>query len=158
MQETARPSGKNTGKAATANATGIPGEDFPIVLFDGVCHLCNGWVQFLLRHDKNERFLFAPMQTDRGRRLLREHGIDPDSPVSFLLLDNGVPHTDSSAILRVFWHLGPPWRAVAAVLRGVPPVLRDPAYRFVARHRYRLFGRRAQCMVPTPDRVRRFVT
>jgi predicted DCC family thiol-disulfide oxidoreductase YuxK len=129
-----------------------------IVVFDGVCHLCNGWVQFLLKHDKSERFVFAAMQMPAGRRLLQEHGLDPDSPVSLLLLDDNVPYTDSAAILRVLGRLGGAWKIVAAVLSFIPRVLRDPAYRFVARHRYRLFGRRAQCMTPTPEIARRFVS
>ncbi|MFL6653687.1 MAG: thiol-disulfide oxidoreductase DCC family protein [Sulfurifustis sp.] len=128
-----------------------------VVVFDGVCHLCNGWVQFLLRRDKAERFVFAPMQTETGRRLLRQHGLDPDSPVSFLLLEEGVAYTDSIAILRVLRQLGPFWKAIAVVLAAVPRLLRDPAYRFVARHRYRLFGRRAECMIPAPEDARRFI-
>ena len=129
-----------------------------IIVFDGVCHLCNGWVQFLLKRDKSERFLFAAMQTAAGRRLLQDHGLDPDSPVSFLLLENDIPYSDSTAILRVLDQLGGAWKSVAVVLSGIPRRVRDPAYRFVARHRYRLFGRRAQCMVPTPQSARRFIS
>ena len=129
-----------------------------IIVFDGVCHLCNGWVQFLLKRDKSERFLFAAMQTAAGRRLLQDHGLDPDSPVSFLLLENDIPYSDSTAILRVLDQLGGAWKSVAIVLTGIPRIVRDPAYRFVARHRYRLFGRRAQCMVPTPHSARRFIS
>ena len=129
-----------------------------IIVFDGVCHLCNGWVQFLLKRDKSERFLFAAMQTAAGRRLLQDHGLDPDSPVSFLLLENNIRYSDSTAILRVLDQLGGAWKSVAVVLSGIPRRVRDPAYRFVARHRYRLFGRRAQCMVPTPQSARRFIS
>jgi predicted DCC family thiol-disulfide oxidoreductase YuxK len=129
-----------------------------IIVFDGVCHLCNGWVQFLLKRDKAERFKFAAMQTAAGRRLLKEHGLDPDTPVSFLLLDNHIPYTDSTAILRILTQLGGIWKAIAIALSCMPRALRDPLYRLVARHRYRIFGRRDQCMVPTPELSRRFIS
>ncbi len=128
-----------------------------IVVFDGVCHLCNGWVYFLLKHDKEKRFMFAAMQTTAGKRLLQEHGLDPDSPVSFLLLDNHVPYTDSTAIIRILSQLGGRWRVISIILSCLPRVLRDPIYRFIARHRYRLFGRKSQCMVPTSEVAQRFI-
>lgn len=131
-----------------------PGET--IVVFDGVCHLRSGWVQFLLRRDRVGRLRFASMQSDRGRRLLAAHGIDPDDPVSFLLLDAGEPRTDSDAILRVLDLLGGPWR-LARMLRVVPRGLRDPLYRWIARHRYRVFGRREVCWMPTPETAARFL-
>src|SRR6476661_966582 len=118
-----------------------------IIVFDGVCHLCNGWVQFLLRHDRRERFLFAPMQGEAGRRLLEEHGLNPADPVSFLYVGDGVAHTDSDAALRVLMQLGGIWRG-AAIGYCVPRRLRDALYRTVARHRYRLFGKRDNCMLP----------
>lgn len=127
-----------------------------IVVFDGVCHLCSGWVQFLLRRDRAGRFRFASMQSERGRRLLAANGIDPDDPVSFLLLDAGAARTDSDAILRVLELLGGPWR-FARVLRVAPRALRDPLYRAIARRRYRLFGRRALCWMPSPEAAARFL-
>jgi predicted DCC family thiol-disulfide oxidoreductase YuxK len=127
-----------------------------IIVFDGVCHLCNGWVRFLLRHDRRARFRFASMQSDAGRGLLVAHGIDPDDPASFLLLEAGIARTDSDAILRVLATLGGPWRA-AALLRILPSALRDPVYRWVARHRYRLFGRRDACSMPSPETAARFL-
>ncbi len=127
-----------------------------IVVFDGVCHLCNGWVRFLLRFDARGVYRFASMQSETGRRLLRDHGLDPDDPSSFLLLREGRARTDSDAILDVLTGLGGAWRGFG-VLRLVPRVLRDPAYRFIARNRYRLFGRREVCMMPTPESAGRFV-
>lgn len=127
-----------------------------IVVFDGICHLCNGWVQFLLRVDRRGLYRFASMQSETGRGLLRAHGLDPDDPSSFLLLREGRARTDSDAILDVLTGLGGPWRAFG-VLRAVPRALRDPAYRFIARHRYRLFGKRDVCMMPTPETAARFV-
>lgn len=131
--------------------------DGPIIVFDGVCVLCNGWVRFLLRHDREARFRFAAMQTDAGRALLARHGLDPDDPSSFLLIDDGTAWTDTDAIARVLATLGSPWTIAAALLRVTPRGLRDRAYRFVARHRYRLFGRHTACALPPEDAAARFM-
>lgn len=127
-----------------------------IIVFDGVCVLCNGWVDFLLRTDTRGRYRFAAMQTAAGRRLLQQHGLDADNPASFLLLDEQGAHTDSDAILRVLAGLGGAWR-VTAVGRLLPRWLRDPLYRLLARNRYRLFGRRAECRVPDGGQRWRFI-
>jgi predicted DCC family thiol-disulfide oxidoreductase YuxK len=127
-----------------------------IVVFDGVCVLCSGAVRYLLPRDRAGRFRFAAMQTATGRRLLAEHGLDPADPVSFLLLEDGRTHTDSGAILRVLVLLGGWWR-LAAAFYAVPRPLRDAVYRFVARRRYRWFGRRERCFVPTADTAHRFL-
>ena len=131
--------------------------DGPIIVFDGVCVLCNGWVRFLLRHDREARFRFAAMQTDAGRALLARHGLDPDDPSSFLLIDNGTAWTDTDAIARVLATLGSPWTIAAALLRVMPRGMGDRAYRFVARHRYRLFGRHAACALPPESAAARFI-
>ena len=127
-----------------------------IIVFDGVCHLCNGWVQFLLRVDRREQFCFASMQSDRGRHLLSAHGLDPDDPNSFLLLSGGVARTDSDAILAVLNLLGGIWK-LSGVFRAVPAALRDPLYRWVARNRYRLFGKRQVCLLPDATVAHRFL-
>ena len=87
---------------------------------------------------------------------MREHGIDPSDPASFLLVRDSVAQTDSSAVISVLTGLGGPWRA-AGVLRLVPKAVRDPLYRFIARHRYRLLGRRASCFLPEPGDQGRFL-
>ena len=127
-----------------------------IIVFDGVCHLCNAWVQFLLRFDRRGVYRFASMQSVAGRKRLADHGLDPDDPSSFLLLRNGRARTDSDAIVDVLTGLGGAWR-VFGVLWLVPRFLRDPAYRFIARNRYRLFGKRDVCMMPTPESAARFL-
>ncbi len=127
-----------------------------IIVFDGVCHLCSGWVRFLLRRDRAGRYRFAAMQTPAGRGLLVDNGLDPDDPVSFLLLDDGRVRTDSDAIIAVLASLGGAWRMVNA-LRLVPVLLRDPVYRLLARHRYRVFGRSSQCWLPDPEDADRFL-
>lgn len=126
-----------------------------VIVFDGVCVLCNGWVRFLLRHDRG-RYRFAAMQTSTGRALLMRHGLDPDDPVSFLLVDNGKAWSDTNAIVRVVSGLGGLWRA-AIVLRAVPRPLRDRAYRWLARNRYRWFGRNEVCLLPPAGLEDRFL-
>ena len=127
-----------------------------IIVFDGVCVLCNGWVDFLLRHDRDGRYRFAAMQTVSGRELLATHGLDPDDPVSFLLVHGDRAWTDTDAIVRVLQGLGGAWR-LAGAMRLVPRFVRDPLYRHAARNRYRWFGRHEQCLVPTPQQASRFL-
>lgn len=127
-----------------------------IIVFDGVCVLCNGWVRFLLSQDTSNRFKFASMQSDVGRALLAENGLDPDDPVSFLLLEAGRPYSDSNAIIRVLQSLGGVW-SLAGMFKVIPNALRDRAYRAVARNRYRLFGKHDVCLVPTADVADRFL-
>ena len=128
-----------------------------VVVFDGVCVLCNGWVRFLLRYDRRGRYRFAAMQSASGRELLSRHGLDPDDPLSFLLVDEAGAGTDSDAIGRVLHGLGGGWRVLSKVLLAVPRVVRDRGYRLTARNRYRWFGRRAQCRVPGPAELDRFL-
>jgi predicted DCC family thiol-disulfide oxidoreductase YuxK len=122
-----------------------------------VCVLCSRWVAFVLRRDQLHHFSFAAMQTATGRKLLVEHGIDPDDPLSFLLLENGAGHTDTDAIVRILRRFGRGWRFVAALLSSVPRFIRDPLYRWIARHRYRLFGQRPSCLMPAADIAHRFL-
>lgn len=130
----------------------------PVIVFDGVCLLCSRWVRFLLKHDRAARYRFASMQSDSGRALLQTHGLDPDSPLSFLLVEDGRGHTDTDAIVKILHGLGRRrWRWLGHALRLLPRVLRDPAYRFVARHRYRIFGQSRRCFLPTPEQRARFM-
>ena len=128
----------------------------PVIVFDGVCALCNGWVRFLLRHDRRQRYRFAAMQGEHGRRLLSANGLDPDDPMSFLLIENGRAWTGTDAIARVLSGLGGVWR-LAAALRWLPRALRDPLYRLVARNRYRWFGRYEHCLLPMAEQRARFL-
>ena len=132
-----------------------------VIVFDGVCVLCNGWVGFLLRHDHAGRYRFAAMQSGAGRALLATNGLDPDDPASFLLIEHDVAEvsrvsTDSDAIRRVLVGLGGAWR-VANVIALVPRRLRDVAYRAIARNRYRWFGRHDACLLPSPEHRQRFL-
>lgn len=129
--------------------------DGPVIVFDGVCVLCNGWVRLLLRHDRQARYRFAAMQSPAGRALLLRHGMDPDDPVSFLLVDGDNAWTDTDAIRRVLVGLGGAWKIVHA-LAIVPRLVRDPLYRWAARNRYQWFGT-TTCHVPTQAQRSRFL-
>jgi predicted DCC family thiol-disulfide oxidoreductase YuxK len=128
-----------------------------IIVFDGVCVLCSRWVDFVLRRDPHGRYKFAAMQTASGRGLLIEHGIDPDDPLSFLLLEDRRGYTHTDAIVRILCSFGFGWRLLGRLMAIVPRFIRDPLYRWIARHRYRMFGRRATCRVPTADIADRFL-
>ncbi len=127
-----------------------------IIVFDGVCVLCNGWVDFLLRFDRARRYRFAAMQMPAGRGLLAQHGLDPQDPVSFLLFDEAGAHTDTDAIIRVVSGLGGAWRlAKLGVL--LPLFMRNPPYRAIARNRYRWFGKTRACRLPDAESAGRFI-
>jgi predicted DCC family thiol-disulfide oxidoreductase YuxK len=138
--------------AGTAEASALD----PVVVFDGVCRLCSGWVQFLLRHDRSGRIRFAPMQGLTGRALLQQHGLDPDDPLSFLWVESGRGYRNSDAILRIVDGLGGAWRLLR-ILRLLPRPLRDTGYRLIARNRYRWFGRRDACLLPDEAVAARFL-
>lgn len=122
----------------------------PIILFDAECVLCSANAQFVLRHDKAGRFRLASMQGEVGGALYRDNGMDPQQPISILLIDGSRVRQDSDAVLAIYEGLGFPWRVVG-VLRVVPTFLRDRIYRWVAQNRYRLFGKRATCWVPSAE-------
>ena len=127
-----------------------------IVVFDAQCLLCSGSVQFLLRHDTHHRLRFATTQSDAGRGLLSRAGIDAVDPESFVLVDEARTWTETAAVLRVADALGWPWR-LAWIAWLIPYPLRDAIYRWVARNRYRWFGRRDVCFLPDPDDAHRFI-
>ena len=125
-----------------------------MLLFDGVCTLCNGFVRFVIERDPAGRFQFAPLQSEAARRLL---GKAPQPlPDSLVLLEDGRLFTRSAAALRVARGLRFPW-PLAYVFMAVPRPVRDWVYDTVARNRYRWFGRRDVCMVPTPELRARFL-
>jgi predicted DCC family thiol-disulfide oxidoreductase YuxK len=129
-----------------------------VVLFDGVCTLCNGAVNFVIDRDPAGYFQFAALQSDAGAGLLRAHGREPEPgpPDSLLLLEDGRVYERSEAALRIARRLSGAWKLLYA-LRVVPRPLRDAVYRWVARHRYAWFGQRAVCRLPTPEEASRFL-
>lgn len=131
---------------------------YPIVVYDGVCLLCSRWVRFLLQRDPQRQFRFASVQSESGRQLMLAHGLDPDTPLSLLLVEDGRGYTDTDAIARVLRRLGRlPWTVISLGMRATPHLLRDPLYRVVARNRYRLFGRSEQCFVPSEQQRAQFM-
>ena len=122
----------------------------PIILFDAECVLCSANAQFILKHDKAARFRLASMQGGVGAALYRQHGMDPLDPSSILVVEGDRVRRDSDAVLSIYEGLGPPWRLLG-LFRIVPAIIRDPVYLWVARNRYRLFGKRATCWVAPPE-------
>ncbi|NLR68341.1 thiol-disulfide oxidoreductase DCC family protein [Chitinophaga varians] len=127
-----------------------------IILFDGVCNLCNGSINFVIRHDRRGHFRFAPLQSDAAATLAATHQIDISQMASFILVQNGKAYTKSTAALRVARQLPFPWKLLYA---GIifPRFIRDGVYNIIARNRYRWFGRKDSCMVPTPEIKERFL-
>lgn len=122
----------------------------PIILFDAECILCSANAQFVLTHDRKKRFRLAAMQGEVGSGLYRRFGIDPTNPDSIIVVDGDKMLRDSDAVLAIYAGLGWPWKALA-LFRLVPRVIRDPLYLFVARNRYRIFGKRESCWLPSPE-------
>ena len=127
-----------------------------IVVFDGHCLLCKGWVQFLLKHDRRRRLRFAAIQGRTGQSLLASQGLRAEGLQTLLLVDGDRVWQHTAAIFRVLHALGWPWR-LAWLGWLVPAAVRDPLYRLLARHRYRWFGRSETCLLPTPDIAKRFL-
>ncbi len=128
----------------------------PIVLFDGTCGLCDGWVRFIIRHDRRGRFRFAPLQSPAGARLLEAHGLSPADLSSTVLITARGAQRRSTAILHILRDLGGIW-ALAYVAILVPERLRDRCYGFIARHRAQWFAPPDGCRVPTAAERARFV-
>ena len=128
----------------------------PIILFDGVCNFCNSAINFVLKQDKKEVFRFAPLQSEAGQKLLHQYHLQTEQFESFVLIDNGKVYKKSAASLRVLNKLPWYWKE-AQILRIIPNVFRDAIYDFIARNRYKWFGKKDACMVPTPQVRSRFL-
>lgn len=131
-----------------------PGER--VVLFDGLCKLCNGWVKFLIRHDRQHGFRLASVQSPQGQAILAWFGLPTERFETMAYVENGELFLRSTAVLRILAQLPWPWRAFA-LLRLVPRPLRDWCYDHIALNRYRLFGRFDRCLLPEPDHRQRFL-
>ncbi len=130
--------------------------DKPLVIFDGVCHLCQSSVAFIIQRDPAGIFNFAPLQSGPAKRILRNAHPDFIAGDTVLLVENGEIYTGSEAALRICRRLPLPWRWLW-VLRYVPKFFRDGIYRFIARNRYRWFGKSRTCMMPRPEWAGRFL-
>ncbi len=128
-----------------------------IILFDGVCNLCNNAAQFILKRDKRDRFRFAALQSAVGQKLVQERGIDTSRVDSIILIEPGVAYyIESEAALMIGKEFGGIWNLLG-IFQWIPSTLRDPLYRWVASNRYKWFGRKDQCMIPTPALQSKFL-
>ncbi|NHF60034.1 thiol-disulfide oxidoreductase DCC family protein [Flavobacteriaceae bacterium TP-CH-4] len=128
-----------------------------IILFDGVCNLCNRSIQFVIKRDKADLFRYAALQSEVGQKLLSERNIDTKTIDSIILIDPGVAYyVKSDAALQIGKHLKG-YRSLSSILNLIPSKLRNIVYDFVARNRYKWYGRKDQCMVPTPELQAKFL-
>lgn len=129
----------------------------PIILFDGVCNLCQRSVQFVIRNDRAARYRFASLQSSAAARVLGERDNRHDSLSSVLLIDEGSVYRKSRAALRILRGLDAPWPLLYYLFFWVPALIADPVYDFIGNRRYRWFGRKRSCWVPDPNIRRRFL-
>lgn len=130
--------------------------DQTVILFDGVCNLCNGAVQFIIKRDPHGKFRFAPLQSAAGQALLKQHRLPAEHFNSIIVIEGDRYYTRSSAALRIARRLNGLWPICYAAI-VIPPFLRNPVYDWIARNRYRWFGRTESCMMPTPELKARFL-
>jgi predicted DCC family thiol-disulfide oxidoreductase YuxK len=130
-------------------------QDHPVVLFDGICNYCNSWVNFAIRNDKNARLRFATLQSATGQKLKEKYGVAPTVD-SVILIDNDRAYTYSDAALRIAKYLRWPAKALYALII-VPAFIRQPIYKWIARNRYKWFGKKDACMVPSAEIRGRFL-
>lgn len=122
----------------------------PIIFFDGVCNLCTGTVQFVIKHDPKHQFRFASLQSEVGQQLLKEYNLPTDEFGSFILFEKGKVYTKSSAALRVAKQLQGLWPGLYGFMI-VPAFIRNGVYNWVAKNRYKWFGKKEECWIPTPE-------
>ena len=127
-----------------------------ILLFDGHCNFCNAWVKLIVRRDTARKILFAPLQSSVGQKMLEEHKIDINYTDSLVFFEEEKFSVSSTAALRIYSYLDG-WERYLQLLSAVPRPLRDALYHFIAKYRYKWFGRSEQCMVPTPELRERFL-
>ncbi|HWO53104.1 MAG TPA: thiol-disulfide oxidoreductase DCC family protein [Paenibacillus cookii] len=127
-----------------------------IVLVDGVCHLCQGLTRFIIERDPKAKFRFASLQSGIGAELLVKGGLPAGEVDTVVLIEKGRYYVRSEAVLRIARQLKMPW-PLLYIFVAVPTSLRDRLYRYVARNRYRWFGKEEQCLLPTPELKKRFL-
>lgn len=130
--------------------------DRPILLFDGVCNLCDASVQEVIKADKKGIFLFASLQSEAAAQLLEGSDLDPAALKSVILYHKGRFYTTSNAILETTRLLGGAW-SLLYIFKIVPRFIRDAVYFWIARNRYKWFGKKEECMIPTPELKERFL-
>ena len=129
----------------------------PVILFDGVCNFCNSSVNFVIKNDKKGVILFAPMQTGAGQQLLKQYQLPVNDMQSFVFIESGKAYTRSTGALKVCRYLKNLWPLCYGFII-VPKFIRDGIYNRIAKNRYKWFGIRQQCMIPTPEIRARFIS
>ena len=128
----------------------------PIILFDGICNLCNGAVQFVIKHDPEAMFHFASLQSEAGQTLLQQYNLPKNNFSSFVLIDDDKAYTKSTAALKVAKRLNGGVKLLYGFII-VPPFIRNAVYNTIAKNRYKWFGKKNECMIPTPALQSRFL-
>jgi predicted DCC family thiol-disulfide oxidoreductase YuxK len=131
-------------------------QENPIILFDGICNLCNSSVQFVLKHDKQKLFRFASLQSEAGQALLKKYHLPKTNFNSFVLIKNAKPFLKSTAALMVAKELAGIIKTLYIFII-VPAFIRNAVYNIIAKNRYKWFGKQESCMMPTPDLQSRFL-
>lgn len=131
-------------------------KELPLVMFDGVCNMCNSAVQFIIERDTTGDLRFASLQSDLAKERMVAHDLPPEYMDSFLLIEDGVLYSRSTAALRISRYFGGLWKLMYAFII-VPAPIRDGVYNFIGRNRYKWFGKKDQCMMPTPEQRAKFV-
>jgi len=127
-----------------------------LVIFDGICNLCNGTVQFIIKRDRKKKFSFTTYQSIIGQDILRQNGFPTTDQSTIVYVKKRVIYVKSKAILEILWDLGRCWNLLY-VLNIIPPFIRDFVYDIIAKSRYRIFGKRESCMVPNSEILDRFL-
>ena len=128
----------------------------PVILFDGVCNFCNAMVNFIIRHDKKNIFIFAALQSESGKKLLEQYKIDWKANDSFVVIENGKAHIKGNAALKLYNKLPWYWKWTQ-FFWIVPRFIRDGVYNFIAKNRYKWFGKKEECMIPSAGVKEKFL-
>jgi predicted DCC family thiol-disulfide oxidoreductase YuxK len=128
----------------------------PVILFDGICNFCNAGINFIIKQDKKKVFRFAALQSEAGQQLLQKHGLSTNKFESFILIDEGKVYQKSDAGIKVYGKLSWYWKWTQLAWIA-PRAIRDAVYDFIARNRYKWFGKKAACMIPGAEIRSRFL-
>jgi predicted DCC family thiol-disulfide oxidoreductase YuxK len=127
-----------------------------IVLFDGICNFCNSSVNFIIKHDNKNRFMFASLQSDTGKKLLNSFGLESENLKTIILVEGEKYYTKTTAALRIAKELRGAWK-LFYVFIIIPPFVRNIFYNIISKYRYRWFGKRDSCRLPTPEEKEKFL-
>lgn len=127
-----------------------------IILFDGICNLCSGIVLFIIKRDKKALFRFAAIQTEAGQTLLRQYNVQDEQNITLYYIREGVCYQKSTAVLYILKDLGGAWKCLFPSIL-IPSCIRDIFYLFISRNRYKFFGKKESCMMPTKEIKERFI-